>query len=71
MLQQRGYTPAVERRLQQLAEKYDVQYVLVPRSLTAQPLGLTPLFSNATGADDKMARGYTVYWIGPRDSASH
>jgi hypothetical protein len=69
-LQKRGFTPQVERRLRQLAAKYDVQYIVVPRSFTAKPLGLTPLFSNATGADDEIARGYTVYWIGPRDSAS-
>jgi hypothetical protein len=62
--QQHGDTPQVERRLRALAAKYDVQYVIVPHALTAQPLGLTPLFSNATGTGGS-ARGYTVYWIGP------
>lgn len=69
-LQRQGYTPQVERRLRTLAAQYDVQYILVPRSLTAHPLGLTPLFSNATGADDEVARGYTVYWIEPGERPS-
>jgi hypothetical protein len=66
-LRRSGYTPGVERRLRQLADRYDVQYIIVPRALTSKPLGLTPLFSNASGADDEAARGFTVYWISPSE----
>jgi hypothetical protein len=65
-LRRHGPTPAVERRLYQLAEAYEAQYIIVPHALYARPLPLTPVYASPA-AGESPSRGYTVYWIPPRE----